>query len=69
MARNDIGPKIGIDGESQFRKQITAINDSLKTLGTEMKSVTSEFANNEKSSKSLGKQNDVLKKQVGDLSD
>lgn len=34
-----------------------------------MKSVTSEFANNEKSSKSLGKQNDVLKKQVGDLSE
>ena len=40
---------------------------SLKTLGTEMKSVTTEFANNEKSGKSLTAQNKVLEKQVGEL--
>lgn len=34
-----------------------------------MKVVTSEFANNEKSSKSLGKQNEVLRKQTSELSD
>ena len=69
MAKNDIGPKIGVDGEKQFKQQINEINNSLKTLGTEMKVVTSEFANNEKSSKSLGKQNEVLRKQTSELSD
>jgi len=68
MATN-IGPKIGIDGESQFRKQINEINTSLKTLGTEMKSVTAEFANNEKSSKSLVAQNKNLEKQTTELSE
>jgi phage-related protein len=69
MAKNDIGPKIGVDGEKEFKQQINEINNSLKTLGTEMKVVTSEFANNEKSSKSLGKQNEVLRKQTSELSD
>ena len=32
----DIGPKIGIDGESEFRKQLNSINTSLRTLKTEL---------------------------------
>ena len=69
MAKADIGPKIGIDGEAEFKKQINEINGSLKTLGTEMKTVTSEFQNNANSAKSLTEQNKVLKKQVGELND
>ena len=46
MATTNIGPKIGIDGEAEFRKQITNINQQLKTLGSEMKVISSEFANN-----------------------
>lgn len=33
----DIGPKIGIDGEKEFRQELNQINTTLKTLGTEMK--------------------------------
>ena len=39
----DIGPKIGIDGEAEFRKQLGNINQQLKTLGSEMKAVTSAY--------------------------
>ena len=42
----DIGPKIGIDGEKEFRQQLNDINTTLKTLGTEMKKVSSEFQEN-----------------------
>lgn len=63
----DIGPKIGIDGEAQFRKDISQINQSIKTLGSEMKAVTSEFEGQEKSVESLSKQNEVLERTVGEL--
>ena len=63
----DIGPKIGIDGEAQFRKDIAQINQSIKTLGSEMKAVTSEFEGQEKSVESLSKQNEVLERTVGEL--
>lgn len=60
----DIGPKIGIDGESEFRKQLNNINTSLKTLGTEMKLVTSEFADNAEGQKALIAKNQVLSKTI-----
>ena len=45
MAYN-IGPKIGIDGEAEFRKQIKEINLAYKTLQAETKAVTAEFEAN-----------------------
>lgn len=60
----DIGPKIGIEGEVEFRKAINNINDNLKTLGTEMKTVTSQYDRNDKSTENLTAQNKVLNKQI-----
>ena len=60
----DIGPRIGIEGEAEFRQAINALNTSFKTLGTEMATVTSQFDKNDKSSKSLTAQNGVLNKQI-----
>jgi len=60
----DIGPRIGIQGEAEFRKSITAINDSYKTLKTEMNAVTSAFDKNDQSQEKLTKQNEILTKQV-----
>lgn len=68
MAVN-IGPKIGIDGEAEFRKQISQINTNLKTLDSEMKVVTSSFAGQEKSVESLTAENEVLTKQLGKLNE
>ena len=42
MAVN-IGPKIGIDGEAEYRKQINDIITSTKTLSAEMKALKSAF--------------------------
>ena len=65
----DIGPKIGIDGEAEYRRELKNINTSLKTLASEMKVVTSEFAGNEKSVEALTKKNDVLERIVLTLND
>ena len=61
----DIGPRIGIDGEAEFRKQLTNINQQLKTLGTEMKAVTSAFDGQDQSADKLVAQNAVLARQIG----
>lgn len=60
----DIGPKIGIDGEAEFRKELNNVNTALKTFGTEMKKVTSELGENKESQEALLKQNEVLNKTI-----
>lgn len=60
----DIGPKIGIDGEAEFRKELGNINQQLRTLGSEMKAVTSSFDANDKSQEALSAQSDVLTRQI-----
>lgn len=60
----DIGPKIGIEGEAEFKKALSQVNTNLKTLGTEMQAVTSAFDKNDRSAESLTAQNEVLNKQI-----
>ena len=60
----NIGPKIGIDGEKEFRQNLNSISQQLKTLGTEMKAVTSAFDANDKSQENLANQSQVLTKQL-----
>lgn len=56
----EIGPKIKLSGESEFRKQINAVNDQVKTLGTEMKVVEAAFIGQEKSEEALTAKSKVL---------
>lgn len=74
MAIN-IGPKIGIDGEAQYRKELSNIIQQQKTLQSEMNAVTSSFSKNttaeEKNtavSKNLAEQVKVQKERVEQLS-
>lgn len=60
----DIGPKIGIDGEAEFRKELNNINQQIRTLGSEMQAVTSSFAEGDKSEEALAAQTSVLNKQI-----
>ena len=60
----DIGPKIGIEGEKQFRQAIQQINTNLRTLSTEMMVVTSMYDKNDKSTEALTEKNKVLNKQI-----
>ena len=54
MADN-FGLKIGIEGEKEFKKALSEINQSFKVLGSEMKLVSSQFDANDKSIQALSK--------------
>lgn len=60
----DIGPRIGIDGEKEFRQQLQNINQQIRTLGSEMKAVTSSFEDGDRSEEALAAQTDVLNRQI-----
>lgn len=63
MADN-FGIKLGVEGEAQFKKALTDINQQFKVLGSEMKLATSQFDKNEDSVESLTAKNEVLGKQI-----
>lgn len=60
----DIGPKIGIEGEAEFRKELNNINQNIKTLGSEMKSVVSSFEDGTNSEEAMAAKTDVLTRQI-----
>lgn len=60
----DIGPVIGIEGEAEFKKQLRQVNENIKTMGAEMKAVTSEFLDSEDSMESYTRKAEVLNKQI-----
>lgn len=63
MAVN-IGPKIGIDGEKEYRQQLTSIIAQAKTLDTEMKALTASFTKNTSEQEKNAKTTEVLRKQI-----
>ena len=63
MADN-FGLKIGLEGEKEFKKALSEINQSFKVLGSEMKVVTSQFDKNDKSVEALTARNQVLNKEI-----
>lgn len=76
MGNYNIGPKIGIEGEREFRQQIKNINDAYKALDAETRSLTAAFDANgdeqgklEATSKQLEKQIDLQKQKMAALQD
>ena len=63
MADN-FGLKLGIEGEKEFKKALSDINQQFKVLGSEMKLATSQFDKNEQRVESLTSKNEVLTKQI-----
>ena len=59
----DIGPRIGIQGEAEFNKQIRQINNALKECGSEMKALSSAFEDNANSQDALIAKNKNLQKE------
>lgn len=60
----NIGPKIGVDGEAEYRRQINNIIQQAKTLNSEMKAVSSGFDKNASSQEKAAAAAKVLSKQV-----
>lgn len=63
MAVN-IGPRIGIDGEAEYRKQMQNIIQQAKTLDAEMKKVTASFDKNTTAEEKARAVGEVLQKQI-----
>ncbi len=63
MATN-IGPKIGVDGEKEYRQQISQIIQQSKTLASEMKLVSASFTAATSSQDKNAKTAAVLNKQI-----
>ena len=57
---DDFGFKIGLEGEKEFKKALSDINQSFKVLGSEMKLVESQFSKNDNSVEALTARNKVL---------
>lgn len=63
MAVN-IGPKIGVDGEAEYRRQINQIIQQSKTLESQMKLVASQFTSATTAEEKNAKTTAVLTKQI-----
>lgn len=61
---DDFGLKIGLEGEKEFKKALSEINQSFKLLGSEMKVVQSQFDKNDNSVEALTARNKVLNKEI-----
>ena len=63
MADN-LGFKIGVEGEKEFKNSLREINQSFRVLGSEMNLVTSEFDKQDKSIQAITARNAVLNKEI-----
>ena len=61
---DNFGLKIGLEGEKEFKKALSEINQSFKVLGLEMKVVSSQFDKNDNSVQALTARNQVLNKEI-----
>ena len=61
---SSFGGTVKLTGESEYRKALSDISNSLKVLNSEMKTVTSQYDKNDKSVENLSSQNEVLNKKI-----
>ena len=66
MGYPEMGLRLGIEGERDFKKSLSEINQNFKILGSEMTLVTSQFDRNELSVGSLSGRNEVLNKEISE---
>lgn len=60
----DIGPKIGIDGEAEFRKQINNITQQVKTYASEMQVLSTTFDDNTDAEETMTRKSAVLSQEI-----
>ena len=62
MAVRTISTKLTLEGEQEYKSKMANVNNELKTLGSELKLVESEFKGNANSMEALTAKGDVLQK-------
>lgn len=65
MSQYNIGPKIGIEGEKEFRAQITRINSEYRSMDSYLKALDKSMAQNGRSQEALAAKSNVLRQQIG----
>lgn len=64
MATQPIKTRFELDGEKEYKAAVSEINASLRVLNSEMKLVSEQFKNNDKSVEALTASSDVLSRQI-----
>lgn len=64
LATYDVGLNIGVEGDADFKKQLSLITQQSKELAAEMKAVTSAFDKNDNSEQKAAATAEVLTKQI-----
>ena len=64
MAKTDIGPKISVEGESEYRKQMQNIIQQQKEYSSELNLVTAQLGKNATAQQKASSIASVLKKQI-----
>lgn len=64
MSQYNIGPRIGIEGEAQFRQQISRINSEYRSMDSYLKTLDRSMAQNGKSQEQLAAKGNVLRQQL-----
>ena len=67
MATRVISTSIKLDGEAEFKKQLTAVNGQLKNLNSEMKLASAEFRGQANTLDALTKKDELLRKEKEQL--
>lgn len=65
MSQYNIGPRIGIEGEAQFRAQISRINSEYRSMDSYLKALDKSMAQNGRSQEALAAKSNVLRQQIG----
>ena len=64
MPKSSIGPRISVEGEEEYRKQIMQIIEQAKTLDAKMGALTASFTKNMTEEEKAAKQTGLLAKQI-----
>lgn len=64
MANYNIGPRIGIEGEAEFRRQISQINSAYKSMESYTKAVSAAMEQQGKSQELLASKSNSLRQQI-----
>lgn len=69
MAKTDIGPKISVEGESEYRKQMQRIVQQQKEYSAELSSTTAALGRNSSAQEKSSAVGKILKKQIQNQKD
>ena len=60
----DVGIRVGVDGEKEFKSSLAAVNAQLRNLNSEMQSTVAAFAGMEDSEEAVAASSDVLQRSI-----